>query len=145
MGEKRERKKRKKKKERKEKGVAARRLNLFFHSHFSLFSRESFVRCEKKKGEKGEKEKSPQGIRDLRHRVLVFLSAMFWQPVPACDFSRQKAVVFPSEGWRYLHVFSTVKSPQGIRDLRQRVLVFLSAMFWHPIPACDFSRQKAVV
>ena len=48
--------------------------------------------------------KSPQGIRDLRHRVLVFLSAMFWQPIPACDFSRQKAVVFSSEGWPYLHV-----------------------------------------
>merc|ERR1711904_101855 len=91
------------------------------------------------------KKKSPQGIRDLRHRVLVFLSAMFWQPIPACDFPRQKAVVFSSEGWPYLHVFSTVKSPQGIRDLRHRVLVFLSAMFWQPIPACDFSRQKAVV
>ena len=48
--------------------------------------------------------KSPQGIRDLRHRVLVFLSAMFWQPIPACDFSRQKAVVFSSEGWPYLDV-----------------------------------------
>ena len=31
---------------------AARSLNLFFHSHFSLFSRESFVRCAKKKKKK---------------------------------------------------------------------------------------------
>jgi hypothetical protein len=28
---------------------AARRLHLFFHTHFSLFSRESFVRCARKK------------------------------------------------------------------------------------------------
>ena len=28
---------------------AARSLNLFFHSHFSSFSRESFVRCARKK------------------------------------------------------------------------------------------------
>ena len=45
---------------------AARSLNLFFHSHFSSFSRESFVRCARKKKEKRKKKlAAPLSLRPL--------------------------------------------------------------------------------
>ena len=44
------------KKEKKD-NSAARSLHLFFHSHFSLFSRESFLRCEKKRIKERKREK----------------------------------------------------------------------------------------
>ena len=44
---------------------AARSINIFFHSHFSLFSRESFVRCARKKKKKKKREKKKYSIVSL--------------------------------------------------------------------------------
>lgn len=46
---------------------AARSINIFFHSHFSSFSWESFVRCEgKKKKKRGGKKISADAVADKK-------------------------------------------------------------------------------